>query len=61
MIERHTSRNGAKPLKVIVKHSHVVAHQTFALRILGWFEGLLEQSGAVRDLFAHAIEDLLVC
>lgn len=60
MIERYTSRNGAKPLKVIVMQSHVVAHQIFSLKILEWIEKLLEKSGAFRDLLANLVEKVQV-
>ncbi|CAL8120131.1 unnamed protein product [Orchesella dallaii] len=59
VIERYTSRNGAKPLKVTVMQSHVVAHQTFSLKVLEWIETLLEKSGAIRDIFADLVETLV--
>lgn len=42
-IERITSRHGSRPLRVLVMHSSVVAHQTFAMRLLAWLQGFLAQ------------------
>ncbi len=51
-IERITSRRGYPPLKVVVAHSHVVAHQVFAMRLLAWMQEYLDASTAFRALFS---------
>ncbi len=35
-----------------VAHSHVVAHQNFAVRLLSWLQGFLDRSAVFRALFA---------
>ncbi|KAM7298268.1 E3 ubiquitin-protein ligase UBR2 [Ixodes scapularis] len=51
-IERFTSRHGSRPLRVLVMHSSVVAHQTFAMRLLSWLQGFLSQCQAFRLVFS---------
>lgn len=51
-IERFTSRHGSRPLRVLVMHSSVVAHQTFAMRLLSWLQGFLSQCQAFRLIFS---------
>lgn len=48
-IERFTSRHGSRPLRVLVMHSSVVAHQTFAMRLLSWLQGFLSQCQGESD------------
>lgn len=56
-IERLTSRHGAKPLKVMVMHTSVVAHQTFAMRLLSWLQTIIGVSESLRHLFSETIMD----
>ena len=34
--ERTSSRRGGRPLKVVIMHSHVVAHQNFSQKLITW-------------------------
>lgn len=52
-IERYTSRHGNKPLKVLVVHAHVVAHQLFAMKLLSWLQGFLGHGEGFRTIFAE--------
>lgn len=52
IVERITGRRGIKPLKVMVIHSHVVAHQVFAMRMISWLDGILAYSEGFRALFS---------
>ena len=45
-------RRGIKPLKVMVIHSHVVAHQVFAMRLINWLDNILGYSEGFRALFS---------
>ncbi|CAN7938536.1 unnamed protein product, partial [Ixodes hexagonus] len=54
-IERFTSRHGSRPLRVLVMHSSVVAHQTFAMRLLSWLQGFLSQCQAFRLIFSDVM------
>ncbi|KAL3216691.1 hypothetical protein MRX96_032862 [Rhipicephalus microplus] len=54
-IERITSRHGGRPLRVLVMHSSVVAHQTFAMRLLGWLQGFLAQCQAFRLILSDVM------
>lgn len=49
-----------KPLKVSVMQEHVISHQMFAIKVVKWIEGLLEKSGAFRNLFATILEEVNV-
>jgi hypothetical protein len=40
---------------VKVTHSHVVAHQIFALRLISWLEGVLGHSEGFRALFSRIL------
>ncbi|XP_012250571.1 E3 ubiquitin-protein ligase UBR2 [Athalia rosae] len=51
-IERFTSRHGGRPLKVLVMHAHVVAHQLFAMKLLAWLQQLMGHSEGFRILFS---------
>ncbi|KAK9497080.1 hypothetical protein O3M35_004459 [Rhynocoris fuscipes] len=54
-IERFTSRHGTRPLKVLVVHSHVVAHQLFALRLLTWLQKIVGMAEGFRRIFAEIV------
>lgn len=54
-IERITSRHGSRPLRVLVMHSSVVAHQTFAMRLLTWLQGFLAQCQAFRLILSDVM------
>lgn len=54
-IERITSRHGSRPLRVLVMHSSVVAHQTFAMRLLNWLQGFLSQCQAFRLILSDVM------
>ena len=49
------SVTGIKPLKVMVIHSHVVAHQVFALRLISWLDSVLAYSEGFRALFSRIL------
>lgn len=53
-IEKYTSRHGNKPLKVIVNHAHVIAHQIFAFKLLTWLEKILSLGAGFRKMFAES-------
>ena len=48
--ERTSSRRGGRPLKVVIMHSHIVAHQTFAQSLVSWLLGILDYSSSFRAL-----------
>ncbi|XP_066999318.2 E3 ubiquitin-protein ligase UBR2 isoform X2 [Anabrus simplex] len=52
-IERFTSRHGNRPLKVLVVHSHVIAHQLFAMKLLDWLQKVLGYAEGFRVLFSE--------
>lgn len=54
-IEKFTSRHGGKPLKTVVVHSHVIAHQIYALRLLTWMQNLLGYSERLRSVFSNVV------
>lgn len=54
-IEKFTSRHGGKPLKTVVVHSHVIAHQIYALRLLTWMQNLLGYSERLRAVFSSVV------
>lgn len=60
MIERITSRHGSKPLRVEVMHTSVVAHQTFAMRLLEWLQGLLGWCEGFRAMFGKIMMESYV-
>ncbi|XP_022823526.1 E3 ubiquitin-protein ligase UBR1 isoform X2 [Spodoptera litura] len=47
MFERFTSRHGPS-LKVLVMHAHVIAHQTFAMKLLNWLQNFVSQEPSLR-------------
>ena len=53
IIERITSRHGSKPLKVEVMLAAVIAHQTYAMRLLGWLQSLLNHCEGFRSIFSR--------
>ncbi|KAJ2945313.1 hypothetical protein O0L34_g9400 [Tuta absoluta] len=46
-IESFTSRHGPG-LKVLVMHAHLVAHQTFAMKLLNWLQNFVSQEPVLR-------------
>ncbi|CAG5053999.1 unnamed protein product [Parnassius apollo] len=46
-IETFTSRHGPV-LKVLVMHAHVIAHQTFAMKLLTWLQNFVSQEQRLR-------------
>ena len=55
VVEKITGRRATKPLKVMVIHSHVVAHQVFSLRLLTWLDSVLAHSEGLRALFCRIL------
>ncbi|XP_046748290.1 E3 ubiquitin-protein ligase UBR2 [Diprion similis] len=53
-IERFTSRHGNRPLKVLVVHADVVAHQLFAMKLLAWLQEFMAHSEGFRIAFSDA-------
>ncbi|XP_048259504.1 E3 ubiquitin-protein ligase UBR2-like isoform X2 [Haliotis rufescens] len=51
IIQRNTSRHGSKPLKVLVMHNSVVAHQNFAMKMIQWLQNIISKSDGLRRLF----------
>lgn len=54
-VERITSRTSSRPLKVQVKHSHVIAHQLYAIKLLSWLQNILSYSKHFREIFAEVV------
>ncbi|GLV35573.1 Ubr1 ubiquitin ligase [Carabus blaptoides fortunei] len=52
-IKKYTSRHGNKPLKVLVVHAHVVAHQLYAMKLLSWLQIFLAHGEDFRTLFTE--------
>lgn len=52
-IERFTSRHQHRPLKVLVVHAHVVAHQLYAMRLLTWLKRILGYCEGFRVVFSE--------
>jgi len=52
-VEKFTYRHSNRPLKVLVLHSHVVAHQTFAIRLLKWLQQFISHCEGFRVLFSN--------
>lgn len=55
VIVQHTSRQNQKPLKVLVMHSSVVAHQTFALKLMEWFMKISSSLDGLRHLVCQKL------
>ena len=51
-VERFTSRHSTRPLKALVVHSHVVAHQTFAMKLLDWLRRFISMYDGFRIIFS---------
>ncbi|XP_043277613.1 E3 ubiquitin-protein ligase UBR2 [Venturia canescens] len=51
-VERFTSRHNNRPLKVLVVHAHVVAHQIFAMKLLGWLQQFISLCEGFRIIFS---------
>ncbi|KAL1110193.1 hypothetical protein AAG570_008270 [Ranatra chinensis] len=54
-IERYMSLRGTRTFKVLVVHSHVIAHQIFALRLLAWLRKVITPSERFRYIFCAVI------
>ncbi|CAH1159942.1 unnamed protein product [Phaedon cochleariae] len=54
-IEKYTSRHGNKPLKVLVNHAYIIAHQIYTMKLLTWLEKYLGQGEGFRAIFAEVI------
>ncbi|XP_014208989.1 E3 ubiquitin-protein ligase UBR2 [Copidosoma floridanum] len=54
-IEKFTSRHNNRPLKVLVKHAHVVAHQIFAMKLLGWLQQFISHCEGFRTIFSQVV------
>ncbi|RZB39562.1 zf-UBR and/or ClpS domain containing protein [Asbolus verrucosus] len=52
-IEKYTSRHGNKPLKVLVNHAYVIAHQLYAMKLLTWLQNFLGHGAGFRAIFAE--------
>lgn len=55
VIERITSRQASNTLKVLVMHIEVIAHQTFAMRLLSWLQKVLSISEGFRLVFSQVM------
>lgn len=51
-IERFTMRQNSQPLKVLVVHAHVIAHQIFAMKLLGWLQQFISHCEGFRIIFS---------
>ncbi|XP_076273647.1 ubr1 ubiquitin ligase isoform X2 [Rhynchophorus ferrugineus] len=54
-IEKHTSRHGTRPLKVLVNHAYVITHQIFAMKLLAWLEKFLSNGKGFRAVFSNCM------
>ncbi|XP_011862906.1 PREDICTED: E3 ubiquitin-protein ligase UBR2 [Vollenhovia emeryi] len=52
-VEKHTYRHSNRPLKVLILHTHIVAHQTFAIRLLNWLQQFISHCEGFRVLFSN--------
>ncbi|XP_037086448.1 E3 ubiquitin-protein ligase UBR2-like [Pollicipes pollicipes] len=57
VFETHSTRHSNRPYKVHVMHTHVVAHQTFAMRLLLWLKKLIEEVDGFRTLFGQIVTE----
>ncbi|XP_043223453.1 E3 ubiquitin-protein ligase UBR2-like [Amphibalanus amphitrite] len=57
VFEHHSVRHSSGPYKVHVMHTHVVAHQTFAMRLLLWLKKLIEEVDGFRTLFGQIVTE----
>ena len=53
--ERTSSRRGGRPLKVVIMHSHVVAHQNFSQKLITWLHSIMEHSNSFRALLGSLL------
>ncbi|XP_014224487.1 E3 ubiquitin-protein ligase UBR2 [Trichogramma pretiosum] len=56
-IERFTNRHSNRPLKVLVEHSHVIAHQIFAMKLLSWLQHFISHGEGFRRIFTDVALD----
>ena len=56
--EQKSSRRGGRPLKVEVMHSHVVAHQNFAQKLITWLHSIMEYSSSFRALLGKYFQKI---
>ncbi|GFO34713.1 E3 ubiquitin-protein ligase ubr2 [Plakobranchus ocellatus] len=54
-IQRNTSRHNSKALKVEVMRKELVAHQQFALKVLGWLQTVSDKAGSIRRLLCQVL------
>ncbi|XP_054160724.1 E3 ubiquitin-protein ligase UBR2-like isoform X2 [Oppia nitens] len=54
-IEKITSRHGSKPVRVDVMHTSIVAHQTFATRLLSWLHEIINYCEAFRCILVEVL------
>ncbi|RWS17388.1 E3 ubiquitin-protein ligase UBR2-like protein, partial [Dinothrombium tinctorium] len=54
-IEKLTNRHGSKPLRVDVIHTTVVAHQTYAMRLLAWLQNIIGHCEGFASIFSSVI------
>ncbi|KAG7206391.1 hypothetical protein KM043_003754 [Ampulex compressa] len=52
-IERFTARHSSRPLKVLVVHAHLIAHQIFAMKLLNWLQQFISHCEGFRILFSN--------
>ncbi len=55
--ERRSSRRGGRPLKIVIMHSHVVAHQNFAEKLIAWMQETIDYSSSFRALIGSLLLD----
>ncbi|XP_064624216.1 E3 ubiquitin-protein ligase UBR2-like isoform X2 [Lineus longissimus] len=53
VIERTTTRQGGKRLKVLVMRSSIVSHQLFAVKLLAWLQDITSKADGLRNLFCR--------
>lgn len=56
-VERTTSRHSSKPLKTVVMHASILAHQLFAMRLLAWLQKLLAQGEGFRQILSQTMTE----
>lgn len=54
-VERITSRTTPRSLKVQVMHTHLIAHQLYAIKLLSWLQNILLQTKHFRSIFAEVM------
>lgn len=57
VFDSHSSRHYIRPYKVQLMHTHVVAHQTFAMKLLVWLKRLIEEVDGFKTLFAQIVTE----